>query len=271
MKNTSVIAREYIDTGRCASCPVIDMHTHPDRYRSIYFPSVEPEQLVALMDAAGVRMLVGAAHEALSDPKAGNAKMARMIERFPDRMLGYWCVNPNYPDVLQNDLKEFEEHRGFVGFKFLPSYHHKPVDGPVYSDALGYADERGLIVLSHTWGFDGNNGGDQVRRIAGRFPNVKLLLGHSLYGDWDGAIRIANEFPNVYLELTAAASVCGIIEKFVNEVGSEKVIYGTDMPWFDPHYTIGTVAFAHISDDARHDILHRNAERLLQSVGVEVS
>jgi len=270
VKNTSPIAEEFLATGRCASCPVIDMHTHPDRYRSIYFPSVEPEEIVAIMDSAGVRVLVGAPHEGLSDPKAGNAKMARMIERFPDRMLGYWCVNPNYGELLRNDLKEFDKLRGFVGFKFLPSYHQKPLDGPVYSDALAYADERRLLVLSHTWGFDGNNGADHVRHVAERFPNVKLLLGHSLYGDWDTAVKIANEFPNVYLELTAAASACGIIEKFVDEVGSEKVVYGTDLPWFDPHYTIGTVVFAHISDDTRHDILHRNAERLLRSVGVEL-
>jgi len=246
------------------------MHTHPDRYRAIYFPDSEPDEIVKLMDSAGVRAIVGAPHEAMADPVVGNAKMASMIEQHPGRLYGYWAVNPNYPEVLAKDLETLESRKGFVGFKFLPSYHGKPLDGPVYSDALAYANERRLLVLSHTWSESPVNGAGNVRNIAERYPNIKLLLGHSLFGDWDTAVAFTHEFPHVYLELTAAASAGGVIDKFVAEAGSERVIYGTDMPWFDPHYTIGTVVYAHITDEDRHNILHANAEKLLRSVGVQI-
>ena len=39
---------------------------------------------------------------------------------------------------------------------------------------------------------------------------------------------------------------------------------GYDLPWFDPHYAIGCVVMAHISEDARRAILRENAVRLLQ-------
>jgi predicted TIM-barrel fold metal-dependent hydrolase len=41
------------------------------------------------------------------------------------------------------------------------------------------------------------------------------------------------------------------------------VLFGTDLPWFDPLYAIGCICFSRITDDDRRDILHRNAERLL--------
>ena len=57
--------------------------------------------------------------------------------------------------------------------------------------------------------------------------------------------------------------VNGLIEYMVETAGSEKVVFGSDLPWYSQHYHAGAVLFARISDDARHDILHRNAERLL--------
>ena len=40
------------------------------------------------------------------------------------------------------------------------------------------------------------------------------------------------------------------------------------MPWYSPHYAAGAVLFARIGDDDRHNILHRNAERLLAGRGL---
>src|SRR4051794_8390581 len=55
--------------------------------------------------------------------------------------------------------------------------------------------------------------------------------------------------------------VNGLIEYMVETAGSRKVGFGSDLPWYSQHYHAGAVLFAHISDEARHDILHRNAEQ----------
>jgi predicted TIM-barrel fold metal-dependent hydrolase len=91
---------------------------------------------------------------------------------------------------------------------------------------------------------------------------VELLMGHSGHGDWGAAVQTAAEHPNTYLELCAAYAVNGTIELFCEQVGSQRVLFGTDLPWFDPHYGIGCVLDARITDDDRHNILHRNAQRL---------
>jgi predicted TIM-barrel fold metal-dependent hydrolase len=59
------------------------------------------------------------------------------------------------------------------------------------------------------------------------------------------------------------AQISGVVEYLVETAGSEKVVFGSDLPWYSQHYHAGAILFARISDEARHDILHRNAERLL--------
>jgi hypothetical protein len=77
-------------------------------------------------------------------------------------------------------------------------------------------------------------------------------------------MEVARRYPNVYLELTAAYAVRGLIERMVETVGEQRIIFGYDLPWFDPHYAIGCVVMAHISESARRAILRENALRLLE-------
>ncbi len=262
MKNTSQIAGEFVQRGLSEECPVIDTHTHFGPGTGIYFPKVTAEQMIDTMDRCGVRLIISAPHMALVDTDRGNMQTAELVAEYPDRFRGYWGVNPNYPDRVERDLVRFEEFTGFVGFKFLSDYHRVAITDPRYAPVLEYAQERKLPILMHTWGHSGFDGPALVETVAGRYPDVTILMGHSGYGQWNKSIQVARDHPNVYLELTAAYSVRGAIEAMVKGAGSEKITFGTDLPWFDPHYGIGCVVFARISDQDRHNILHRNAERL---------
>jgi len=116
----------------------------------------------------------------------------------------------------------------------------------------------------HTWGQSKFDSPDMVEKLADRYVNVTFLMGHSGYGEWEKAIQVARDHPNVYLELTAAYAVNGVIEWMVEEAASPKILFGTDLPWFDPHYGIGCVLFSKVTDEDRHNILHRNAEKLIE-------
>ena len=49
----SELAAEFWETGRCAACPVIDVHGHMGVWRSIWFPRAEADGMVRSMDSAG--------------------------------------------------------------------------------------------------------------------------------------------------------------------------------------------------------------------------
>jgi len=261
--NQSVLIREFMEKGRSESCPVIDMHAHLGPYQGIYFPNPSVEDMIRTMDRCGVRMSVSSSHAALIDTRE-NIKMADVVRKHPDRFRAYWVINPNYPERIGKEIEQFSKLDGFVGFKFLSDYHKYPLTSPRYEPALKYADERRLQVLMHTWGHSPFDSPTLVETLAGKYPNVVFLMGHSGYGEWEKSIQVAHDFPNVYLELTAAYAVNGVIDWMVKEAGSHKILFGTDLPWFDPHYGIGCVLFSRITDEERHNILHRNAEKLIE-------
>jgi predicted TIM-barrel fold metal-dependent hydrolase len=220
--------------------------------------------MIDTMDQCGVSLLVFSHHAALLAPEVGNRCAVEAVRRYPDRLRAYCVVNPNYPEQARKDLATFEGNRDvYVGLKFLPDYHGLPLSHPHYQAAWEYADERELLILTHTWERSELDGPAIVRQMADRYPRAKLLLGHSCHGDWDAAVNLARDYPSVYLELTAVFDDRGVIEKFVGEAGSDRMLFGTDLPWFDPHHAMGVLLSAAITDDDRHNICHRNAEKLL--------
>ena len=266
MIGDSALAREFWENGRSDSCPIYDMHGHMGPYESIYFPRGDTDSMIRTMDECGVRMLVFSHHVALaSSPALGNRLAREAVERYPDRLRAYCSINPNYPEQIARDLETFESYQAYyVGLKFLSDYHGLPLTDEAYRPAWEYANERELLVLAHTWGGSKMDGPAVVRQVAEAYPRVRFLLGHSCHGEWDEAIQIAREFENVYLELTAVFDDRGALEKFVEGAGSDRMLFGTDLPWFDPHHAVGALLSAQINDEDRHNICHRNAEKLLE-------
>jgi uncharacterized protein len=272
MINDTPLSRAFWQTGRCEACPVIDMHGHLGAFAGIWFPRGAVEGMVHTMDQAGVRMQCLVSHASLLVPDIGNRATIEAVRRYPDRLRGYLAINPNYPEQIARDLAAYDSQADvWVGLKFLPDYHGKPMDDPASVPAWEFANERELLVLVHTWGGSNLNGASQIKAIAQRHPRLKLLMGHSLHGEWKAATELAREFPNLYLELTAVLDDRGVVEQFVAAGLSERILFGTDNPWFHPHQGIGTLLSADITDADRHNILHRNAERLLAGVGVRVT
>lgn len=262
MISDSRLAREFAAAGRLDDCPVIDTHGHFGPYQAIYFPRSQPERVIDTMDRCGVRWLIMSGHQALTDTEHGNAEIAAAVAEHPDRFLGWWVVNPNYPERTERDLDCFEAQQGFVGFKFHPNGHGTPLTDDRYAPAFEYADARGLPVLTHTWQGEGMSSFREVQAVAEKHPNVRLLMGHAGYGDWEDSAKVARDHEHVYLELTAAYSVRGSLEIMCEFASSRKILFGTDHPWFDPHYGIGCILSAYMTDEDRRNILYRNAQRL---------
>jgi predicted TIM-barrel fold metal-dependent hydrolase len=47
-------------------------------------------------------------------------------------------------------------------------------------------------------------------------------------------------------------------------VGSKKILFGSDMPYFETRSTIGRIAMGKISEDEKKDILGLNMKRILK-------
>ena len=86
---------------------------------------------------------------------------------------------------------------------------------------------------------------------------------------WETArinLALAKKHLNIMLELTYTAMTRGVIEFFTNEIGSERVFFGTDLPMRDPGPQLAWVGFAEIPYEDKLNILYRNAEKLLDRI-----
>lgn len=247
---------------------LIDIHTHMGPEYPIYYPEHDADSMVAYMDECGVEMIVSAPCEDLFVKGLSRQDIMNAMRKYPDRIKGYFAFNPNDNVDATQIEKAFEENPGYVGLKFLPDYHRTNITDPSYAEALAFADEKGLIVLSHTWGLSMNgeqcNSADKIAAILDKYPNIRFIMGHSIQGQTELAIEIAQNYENAYLDLCDTGRFYGMIEKMVDAVCAEKILYATDAPMQGYRFIQGAVLSADITDEQCRMILRDNAARLLK-------
>lgn len=262
MTNTSEFAREFVENGMLKSIKIIDCHAHMGAVYGTSLPLSSADEMIGVMDRENIEMIFCSPHSALFDPLAGNAELEAAMEKYPGRISGYYLYNPNYEEDFLPFIGRVLQVRGYIGFKLLPDYHHCSLSGPEYRDVLEFADMHGLTVLCHTWGGTSFNSAKQVEEVLSVYRNLTFIMGHSAPGETDEAIRLARTYDNAFLDLCDIHRHSGIVEKMVRQAGADKVLFGTDIPWYDPNYCLGSILFSCISDEEKYKIIYENARKI---------
>ena len=185
--------------------------------------------------------------------------------------MGWVRVNANYPDLMEGELARIDDDQGFMGIKVHPYCDQVRADDPRYEPVWKFSAQRKVPVLIHTW--NSRRYTDALldtcvpalfEKIALEHPGATLLLGHS-GGEWDGladALRVAGKCPNVYLDTASSLLYPGLVERMVEELGAEKILYGSDVPFLSPVPQIGKIVAAAIGEKEKRMILGGNAARL---------
>ncbi len=251
---------------------VIDAHGHLGAYMQFYIPRTDAGSIVEVMDRCGVRATaISGMLSICPDYRAGNEMVAEAAHTFPGRFIGYVTVNPNYPAAeIEAELKHWFTHSSWMrGIKIHPSNHHYPVDGPAYGPAFEAARRYQVPVLSHTWGE-----GEECTlcspvmfcRLAQEYPEVDFILGHSggTPAGYRCAVSSAKAYKNIYLETCGSFQAFGLVEYLVEQVGSERVLFGSDVCYLAQTAELGRVVYAKISCEDKRKILGLNAAKLFR-------
>lgn len=242
---------------RVDSIPVYDIHCHVKSMQGYYALPLEAQ--VAEMDRLGIDITMISSTTAIEALfTVGNDEVAACVRQFPGRFYGYCHISAVYPDLLVPELERcFAMDGVFKGIKLYqvgPNY-----DDPRYDYVWSFARERKLPVLAHTWG-DFLTGFD---RAAEKHPEVAFLAAHSGSSfAYKTYIDAAKKHPNFYLDLTYSREHFNMIERFVEVVGADQIVWGTDAPLFSMAHQLGKVLFARIPEEAKKKILGTNAARL---------
>lgn len=249
---------------------VVDCHGHFGTHVDFPAYKIDAESMVAVMDLLNIeRLAVTSTLACYNDCPRGNAEIDKLLKRFPERFLGYVTVNPNPPGQALQELERWAHLHRPPLIKLHPGLHHYPVTGPHYRPVWDYANSTGAIVLVHTWDSDPNCGPLLFPEIANAHPRARILLGHSgvTWRGYHQAMDAAAKAPNLYLELCGSQHHRLILERCVERVGAERILFGSDLPYLEASMTLAHVLTARIQDEAKEKILRKNFLQLMAEAG----
>lgn len=248
---------------RHAPLSVIDVHVHLGPFRNFHIPQNDAHGVVAAMNSMGIDVSVVSAHAGISsDFVLGNDLVIDAAQQYPGRVLGYCVVNPNYPGDMREELERCFEYEFFRGIKVHPELHDDhALDSGAYRAMWEFAAERRVPVLSHS--FYGGDGLAVFGRMAAEYSEVPVLLGHA--GQDFGLEKVATavrRHDNLWLDLSGLLSTEGAVESLVAELGADRIMFGSDLPFIAGALQLGTLLYSRLDGAEVSAIAGGNAARL---------
>ena len=244
---------------------ILDSHVHL-KHGDLARTEYPTETIIDVMDKVGIAKSVVFA--ICTTTKRSIEMATAAVEKYPGRLIPYVYALPNYERPAIKEIEEVLDGGQFKGIKIhagecrLAEY----IVDPVFELAAKY-DVPCLVDCLGDY--------PVAERLARKFPRTKFIVAHIgrfLSTDkklLDRFIGLAKEHPSVFLD-TSGVVLLEKIEKAVAEIGSRRMLWGTDGPDKKPD----TVTFAQteldkilglgISEQDKADILGQTARRLLK-------
>lgn len=252
---------------------IIDCHIHMPPGADGY-DEAKVTECLALADRAGVDRMVylfGLRHADL-DPQqddlvASNDIGIELVTRHPDRFDGFCYLNPSLPEAFS--LAEIERcvvNGPLVGIKLWISV---KADDIRLDPIMRRAAELGVPMLHHAWykatefAFNESTPAE-VATLARRHPDVTIIMAHLAGGGWRG-VRDVLDCPNVLVDTSGAQPHSGLVRYAVDQLGAERVVFGSDWPIRDFAAQRARVEGSGLSDSEQELVLGGNLERVLSA------
>ena len=256
--------------------PAIDVHGHYGDYIRAEYPELTCG--FATGDAATVvrrakenniqwtvvSPLLGLLPRGHANAATGNDEAARIVPE-TDGLLQWVIINPLQPETYRQ-AEEMLATRHCVGIKIHPEEHVYPIreHGPAIFD---FAAEHDALVLTHS-GHE-NSLPEDIVPCCDDHSNVRVILAHigcSSGPDRTLQIRAIQQsrHGNIYADTSSAMSLApNLIEWAVNEVGVDRILFGTDTPLYSTAMQRARIDKADLSDQDKRKILRDSAVALL--------
>lgn len=198
-----------------------------------------------------------------TDAVTGNRLGIEIAERIPGVYL--WAVvNPLQPETYAQAAELLKREKCF-GIKVHPEEHRYPITRHG-AEIYEFAAKHHAVIETHSgeeWSMP-----EDFCEFANRYPEVTTIVSHLGCG-WDGDFRhqiraVQNsKNSNVFTDTSSAQSLnCNLIEIAVSEIGSERILFGTDSGCYFSPSQRARIDHARITDQDKMNILYRNGLRL---------
>jgi predicted TIM-barrel fold metal-dependent hydrolase len=196
----------------------------------------------------------------------GNADAEACVGDHPG--IRFWSIiDPRVPETYEQ-TDRLLSHPRCMGIKIHPHAHQFEIQ-EFGSQIFPFADERNAIVLTHS-GDVGSYPEDFVP-FANRHARVQVILAHLGNSDDGSIMRQVQAIQhgrngNLWVDTSSARSMfSGLVEWAVEQIGSDRLLFGSDTPLYWAGAQKGRIETAEIDGTAKRSILYDNAAALLKS------
>ncbi|MCP8319574.1 MAG: amidohydrolase [archaeon] len=182
-----------------------------------------------------------------------------------------YCFGTIHPDMNSpSDELERIAQTGLKGVKFQPTAQRFHPDEPRLFKIYEKMVELKLPALFHA--------GDERKpidliyappksfvEVLSSFPEFTVILAHlGGYKMWEQVDSVL-DFKNVYFDTSATNSELdeSRLKRMIELLGIDRVMYGSDFPWFDWRQELEGIKKVSISEEDKKKILWENASRIL--------
>lgn len=218
------------------------------------------EDLVRSMDKYGIE------HSGLSilngvTCKELNDKTLEAVRRYPDRIIGYAYINPREENAI-DEVHRCLQTEGFRGVKFHSWKHgYFPDNNNALDGIIDAIAQYNVPILTHT-GTPPLSLPQQWAAVAERHPDVTFVFAHVGYLDYGyGCVECAKKLKNVMVGTSGQVEI-PIMQKAIDELGSDRILFGSDWPYKFVKSEIVKFEAYDLSEEDRNKIFYENAKKL---------
>jgi predicted TIM-barrel fold metal-dependent hydrolase len=278
--------------------PVVDAHVHilPDRVRAnlAQIREADPwfgachaspqaavasaEDVVAAMDGAGVDRAVCFTWP-FADPALcaeANDYVAAAVRRFPDRLIGFGCVQPADPGAPREVLRCAQLGLRGLGELNADAQGWSLEDDAALSPLVAASVEAGLVwnlhcsePVGHLYPGKGTATPDRIAGFAERYAGLRIVAAHL-----GGGLPFYAHMPevralcraNLWFDTAAVPFLydSGAYRSVVDLVGADRLLFGSDHPLLPAPRYLATFDTLDLAPDQRSSILGGTAAALLE-------
>lgn len=235
---------------------ICDAHVHLGKsgpWQPYGDPTIYVEQLIPLLDRFSISKALVFPNPNVGDkyPET-NDYIAQCVKKYPKRLVGFGRVDPRRGSDAIKELKRIKEELRLSGVKLHPMVECFRPDHPFFDKFFERVEELRLPVLIHTG--DGFSAPGLALKAAKKHPNMVMILGHLR----EGCVGAMKDSRNIYVETS------GTLPEFIEmatRIDENRVLFGSDIPYYRVPTQTAIVEAANISDTARRKVYFENFER----------
>jgi len=260
---------------------IIDIHGHLGNINQAPFWAADEKSLEKYCNEVNIDLLcISSAKSLMYDVQEGNSDLDKALKN-SDKLLGYVVINPVFPESI-NDLQLLKSNPKFKGVKIHPDYHGFDMASPQAVKFLDKVAEQVDLMLFHVSCMPGTGfaNAERIAEFAKRHPKTNFVLAHiagifqnsnyPYFPNLQGCEKVAAmELDNVYIDTAHYLMYVypGVMEKVVEIVGADHIVFGTDVPIQGPmqmRFAIEIIQALNIPQVDKERILCTNAQKILR-------